>query len=164
MKSYTVSLQGFKTLENEFVLKEVCLARVETNWCHHYMVRSPITYQNLNDDLKKRVDYVTEFIHGIPWDSNGINEEKALFKMKMLLQNSHRVYAKGSEQVAYLKKILSSSVRVVDLDGYYPPPPKIGYSFPDLLVCSDHKKHRFLRRCALVKAISYRQYLRKNYK
>lgn len=65
MAAYVVDFQAFKTM----------------NAVHYFMIKSPTSFYILGPELKKRVNYSTEYIHGIKWDTEYIekNNGKCFF-------------------------------------------------------------------------------------
>lgn len=157
MASYIVDIQGFYA--PDFLPKEICIVAAHSSFMWHCMIRPPTSYERLPPHLKKHVDYVTENIHGLHWDLGYTLEVDALNFLKNTLKHADRVYIKGSERVKYLEIILKRPV--IDLDMFdYRGPRALNES--DYSSCSKYT-HRCSRlRCAMKKALMYRDYLRRH--
>jgi len=155
-ESYVIDIQGFKTLLNEFVMKEVCIVGVHSGKVYHIFVKSPVCYENLCEKLKSRVNYITKYIHGIYWNSGSVDENTVVEILQKTVKNASRVYIKGSERVKFLKNLLNNTIPVVDLDifnfdGNYKIK-QVNFS------CYYNERHSNLR-CALKNACTYKRWL-----
>lgn len=156
MGSYVVDIQGFRAMSNEFLIKEFCIAELGTNYVYHGVVKPAIRYARLGGEFKKRVNFVTNHIHGLQWDSGSMSRLQATTLIKNVLKNASRVYIKGSERVAFLEKLLDYMVPVIDLDifDYYD-----NRALKERNIYC-HYGHRL--RCAVQKACTYRTWLEKH--
>jgi len=116
-----VDFQAFKNLRNEFILKEVTIIDIDKRRDNHFLIRPPQPYNQLPNKLKKRVDFLTNNIHGLEWDSGMIGFRNAITLIKGILKDASKIYIKGSERVNYFKKLLSGKENcIIDLDPIVP--------------------------------------------
>jgi len=156
--SYVVDMQCFKTLQNEFIIKELCIVGVNSNFCYQCVVKPPIPFCSLCDEMKKRVNYITNYIHGIPWYVGYLSEDEVITILRNILKKAARVYIKGSERANYLSFLLNYKIPVIDLDIF-------DFKRRQLrenknCKCHNIFNHKHLRlRCAVTKACTYRDWL-----
>lgn len=112
--AFVVDFQAFKTLSNEFILKELAIVGVNENIVHHFFIKSP-SFQPCGE-MKARVKYVTKYIHNIPWNYGHVEKDQALSVLYELTRGADVVYVKGSERVEYLRKCMNWKMKIVDLD------------------------------------------------
>ena len=153
--AYVVDFQAFKSLSNEFILKEMAIVSVHTSTIHHFSVKPTFP---LRCELKKRVEYIKANIHNIPWVYGDIEIEKALDYLNDVLKDATIVYVKGSERAEYLRKNIIGNVKVIDLDKLGCPQARF---LPSTLlqVCMYSGHYRTNYRCALKNAQKYKQWL-----
>lgn len=161
INSFVVDVQGFKSMSNEFIMKEICIASVQSDYIDNFTVRSPTCYQRLSPQLQKRVDYIYYNIHGLHWDWGYTDPRVVVAQLKDTLKNADKVYIKGSERVKFLDFLLGRTVPVFDLDIF-------DYKGESSLDKNKYPScrhsptlHSELGRCALKKAYMYRDFVRK---
>ena len=157
--NYVVDFQAFKTLDNYFIIKELCIVNVDKNYYIHVMVKPYTSYANLhNNEFKKRINFLTNNVHGILWNSGYVNEEVAIDLLRNNLKNARTVYIKGSERVEFLRDVLYQyDVRVKDLDIFN----FRGIDEMEFPCCNYTYRHCQLR-CAKRKALAYAYWLQMN--
>lgn len=159
MSAYVVDFQAFKSMCNEFILKEVVITSCNSCVTHHYMVRPPFPFDTITPALRRIVSDFTKHVHGIPWDSGFIQHNEIEKLMFFYLKDASVVYIRGSERARFLKRMLPAKVTVVDLD-----------SFEDIKDAVDvrarcrwgSERHEQLR-CSYRKAMKYRNWLRNKF-
>lgn len=162
--AYVCDIQCFKSLANNYIMKEVCVVGVDNGVFFHCIVKPPTCYDRLSPEMKKRVDYVTKNIHGLPWDNGSIEEKDVIKKIRKILRKADRVYIKGSERVQYLRNILDfPDDIVIDLDIFdYRGSRQLTDRFR-FQKCSKYETaHTTYDRCAVKKALTFRAYLLKH--
>lgn len=163
MTVYIVDFQAFKNLTNEFFLKEVAITCVHSNVTYHWMISPPTRYSYLQPEFQSRVDFLTDNIHGIPWNTGYIEERVVLKKMRKILKDASFVYIKGGERCKYIQCLMKDypHISVLDLDNFdhlFRNSVKI----PHFRCHYNTPKHNRLR-CALEQATRYRDILRKDF-
>lgn len=156
MAVYIVNFQNFKSLINETILKEVAIVSLHSNIQYHWLIRAPTRYVDLCWDLKKRVDYITDNIHGIRWDSGYMEQKYVLEKLKEILKDAIYIYIKGSERVQYIRHLMREypHIKIRDLDYW------IGSDnnkIPNFKCPYSTHKHNS-RRCALELATRHKKF------
>ena len=154
--SYIVDIQGFKSMSNEFLMKEVCIIGVDNDYSYHVVIKPPFCYARLGSELLRRVDFLTRRIHGLEWDWGWVNETDVISVMKKILTNADKVYVKGSERVAFLERLVKRPVVDLDIFEY----PAIDESKYCSCYCALSRHSRL--RCAFKKAVMYKEYLLKS--
>ena len=162
--AYVVDIQGFKSMSNQFIIKEICILGIDNNESFHRIVKPLTCYRRLSVELQRRVDWVTRYIHGLPWDLPGCMDHSEIeFMTRKILRKANRVYIKGSERVSFLKELLDyPDINIVDLDIF-------DYHGSRQLTdeyrghnCSRYPVRHNQLRCAVKKALTYRDYLLKH--
>ncbi len=152
--SYVVDFQAFKNLRNEFILKEVTIIDIVKRVDNNFLIRPPQPYNQIPHKLKKRVDFITNNIHGLEWDSGMIGFRNAVALIKGILKDASKIYIKGSERVNYLKKLLPDKENcIIDLD---PIVPKI---IPPLPISECAFNHKINHKCSYKQAHKYLIYV-----
>jgi len=162
--TFVFDFQAFKTLENEYVLKEVALAGVDSNAVLHYLVKAPFSYEALDSVTKERVDYVKRNIHGLCWNSGFIELRHVRKALATALKDAVVVYIKGSERAQFLRGFLRDirvRAAVVDLDNDADFMRVKSYTRRKWFD-HDHGSYRHMcLRCSLEQATAHRDILRK---
>lgn len=154
--AFVIDFQAFKSLSNEFVLKELAIVGVRKNIIHHFFIKPPSSV--VGRELGKRVQYITRHIHNIPWNYGHIELEEALHILNDILKDASVVYVKGSERAKFLKKCIFWDVKIIDLD-------HLGCPNADFLpsallqVCMFRGHFKTNYRCALKNAQKYKQWI-----
>lgn len=162
MAIYIVNFQNFKTLINEIILKEVAIVSIHSNVEYHWMIRPPTRYSNLEKELRKRVDYITDYIHGIPWNIGYVEQRDVLENMKKILRDASCIYIKGSERVQYIKFLMRDYpyISVLDLDNFIYCIQPNNNKIPNF-ECPYNKPRHNNKSCALELATRHRNILRR---
>jgi len=138
-------------------MKEVCIVGVQNDFFYHTMIKPPTSYDKLSKEFRKRIDFVTRYIHGICWDWGLTDEHDVTTKLKSTLKTADKVYIKGSERVAFLEQLLERPVIDLDIFNYQG---KHRIDQDKYLGCAFLHADRYSRlRCAEKKALVYRDFL-----
>lgn len=68
-----VDLQGFRTTNDEFILKEFCLINGGSEFVLHVNVIPPCDFTDLSSKYQRQAKWLTKFFHGIEFDSGFIS-------------------------------------------------------------------------------------------
>lgn len=152
--AFVVDFQGFKSLDNKFIVKELAIVSVDGgNGFLYYLFKPPQPFCSLPDEMKKRVTYLTNYVHGLEWDIGDVDFDSCItFIIDNLKLSAKIIFVKGSERVNYIRNLLNNYVEVVDLDNFTYNTILYGES-----ECSNHRSH--CGRCALHKAFAYKYWL-----
>lgn len=101
-----VDVQGFKTEENKFILKE--LAIVYNDQLQVYLVKPPFSFNNLSATEKKHVKWI-ERNRRILWNDGHITYEQCIVDVRKFLSYDIDIYCKGSEKVTWINAVLGRS-------------------------------------------------------
>lgn len=115
MEPYVIDFQAFKTPDNNFLIKELCIVGVRSNVCVHAIVKPNVQYENLCIEMRCNVHYLTKYFHGIPWTHGYVNWEDTLSLLQNTVHNASVIYIKGSERATYIRS-LCKNITVIDLD------------------------------------------------
>lgn len=160
MATFVIDFQAFKSLKNEFILKELSIVSVQTNHMIHCLIKPKTPFSTLPKKLQHSINYLTQNIHGIYWEDGYMDEKDAIRLMKDTVKDAVAIYCKGSERVNWLKKTLG--MFVIDLDLLSSP--KSNKYYPDqfqlFLKCSyiSHRRNN-RHKCALQSALKYREWM-----
>lgn len=104
MGAIVVDFQAFKSLDNQFIVKELAIVRVDCENYASYLFRPPQPFHKLSPLMKQRVNFLTRTIHGLRWDS-GCYDYNA-FTTILSSHSANIIYVKGSERANFIRKIL----------------------------------------------------------
>ena len=169
MKQYVIDFQAFKAPNsNEFIIKELALVGVDTNYVAHYYVKPPVSYYTLNPEFQNKIDYVTKHIHGIPWDYGDISFPDMLQAIRAELGWATEIYIRNKERAKEIKQLIKSSnwpiwgepaiIDLDDVDGFESmniPPRRNNFN-----QCSLGTSQHLTTRCSLEQATRYRDVLK----
>lgn len=97
-----VDVQGFKDINNNFILKEVHVHTVAKNLNYHAIIHSPFPFHQLIKIEKQQVRWVTKNYHGIRWDEGNISLTHFLDEMNTVLREKTIIF-RGVEKVKWLQ-------------------------------------------------------------
>lgn len=147
--SVVVDIQGFKTDENEFILKELALAT--QNNIHVYLFKPPCAYYDLSKSEKAQVSWI-ERNRNVYWREGYLPYKEITNIIKPLLSNK-RILVKGQEKVVWLRK-LTNNDNILNLEFYYCPSLNdlySKYSTSDIYTCMYHNNVCALKNVLLLK-------------
>lgn len=122
--AFILDFQGFKTLSNKFVLKEIAICGIRKNVILHFFVKPPrANKKTLHPEQQRRNKYLIDNVHGIPWDRGYVDFQDVInlfndtFESPSPLSQPTTIYVKGSERRKYIEDLIADkSVQVIDLD------------------------------------------------
>lgn len=109
---YFFDLQGFKSKNNSFIVKELCLLSEKNDEMHLLIINPPFAYENLSSQYKKQVIWLGQNFHGFNWGDGFIsyqNARKILLKKLEKPNISKLVFIKGEEKKMWAQKILQNN-------------------------------------------------------
>lgn len=112
--SILVDIQGFRGINNKFVLKEIAVLD-NGNRLQHFTIKSPYKINKLSPNLQYEAKWLKRYHHGLEWNMGATCIEAMKQQLKPILQNSRVVYVKGHEKGAWLKQLFEMSLIVEDL-------------------------------------------------
>lgn len=104
MKSVIVDVQGFKTKDNEFILKEIAILSEDQMLV--FLVQPPYPFQNLTNEEKKQVKWI-ERNRKVLWNDGFIPYESVYMYIVNFIVDK-MIYCKGVEKMQWIKNILST--------------------------------------------------------
>lgn len=150
--SVFVDIQGFRSLNNEFILKEFCL--IDGPDTYHYLVKSPYQLKSMSQQLQDQANWLTKHFHGLTFDSGTIT----LIQLKTLILpiiKDKVILVKGGSKVTWIKQLFSETetgqcINVEEFDEYMDRKKHL------LAKCSHHHaKYKFHCAHSNVKAMSH---------
>lgn len=110
--SWTIlDLQGFKSNDNNFIVKELFILKEKSSFS--FLFKPPFAEGELTSKAWLAKEYCTKNIHGLEWDSGDVPYTQLEEIIKTNCQTD-RVMCKGSEKAGFFKKILEKPI--FDLD------------------------------------------------
>lgn len=106
-----VDIQGFKTENNEFIVKEIAI--LYKNKTQVFLIKPPFPFHELTKWEKKQVNWI-ERNRNIYWSEGSVPYSKCKGLITNILKDKC-LYAKGLEKVAWLKYILKNN-NIVNLE------------------------------------------------
>lgn len=111
-----IDVQGFKTTDNAFILKEFCL--LHGNFEFHDIVKSPCMRKDLSNIYKRQADWLTFTYHGLKFDSGNITLNE-LIELTSEHVNGRTLVVKGYEKAEWMRKIYGNyDVECVNADEF----------------------------------------------
>lgn len=108
MKWIVVDIQGFN--HPEFYPKEISFIN-EQQQNAHYLLKPPVPYSTLSDDVKKQVRFLERHHHGLKYSSGCITDTDFDEILRNHLIDVEIVYVKGYQKHQFLEKRLSNLLR-----------------------------------------------------
>lgn len=159
-----VDIQGFKDIDNNFILKEVFIHTVAENTNYHAIIESPFQFHRLNQIERRQIQWITNNHHGICWDAGGIALTQFLDDMKSVVKEKV-VICKGDEKLKWLQIFferisIKKYINCEDLNCNF----KLSQIRNHFDACYYHKKikkHNFI--CALKTVMKLREWYFEEY-
>ena len=109
-----IDFQGFKSNENEFIIKELFILKDDDS-SYSYLFKPPFSKDKLSSKAKRTNHYCTKYIHGLKWDAGEVPYRDLMQILRSICKDDIHIMCKGSEKTSFLKKILNPDT-VLDLD------------------------------------------------
>ncbi len=111
---YIVEIEGFQ-LQDKFVVKELVILHVLSNWYRHFFINSPHGKAKLSNQELKIVQYCENSLHKIRWNS-GYDRMRVVKKYIKNVTSGCVVYTKGSQKTDIVRSICKEASGVIDLE------------------------------------------------
>lgn len=108
-----VDVQGFKTDDNKFILKEIAISYKDQ--IQVLLVRPPFPFHNLSASERKQIKWI-ERNRRIFWNDGFVSYETFLLYISEFLMDK-TIYCKGVEKVIWIKDILDYN-DVINLEDF----------------------------------------------
>lgn len=95
-----VDIQGFKTYRNRFICKEISV--IDNDFIFHTLIKSPYDFNKIPAYYKRQAFWLTNFLHGLNYESGDINIIAVKEKLYKRLQE-RKIAVKSSEKIKWLK-------------------------------------------------------------
>ncbi len=111
---YIVEIEGFQLID-KFVIKELVILDVESNFRRHFFIKSPYGKARLNVSDKKVVQYCEQSLHKIRWNA-GHTRMKIVMRYIKNVTSGSVVYTKGCQKWEIVRSICEQASNVIDFD------------------------------------------------
>lgn len=167
MKLLVIDIQGFNL--PEFYPKEITFVSGQQR--SHYLVKPPLQYRELSDDIKTQVRYLESYYHGLKYSSGYVTDTDLDEILRNHLFNSGLIdalYVKGHQKKEFLEKRLNdlretstpSIINVEHLNGaVIEEPPNFQKDIP---LCLYHKNSNSKFMCSLRNSLKLYDWLYSN--
>ena len=136
---YFVDLQGFKTSSNNFIVKEIAILCNNNYIFHHFIIKPPCKFKNLNEEEQKQIKWLEHHHHGLQW-SAGHTTYGAVQQFLLNKLRSEVVYVKGAEKKLWLEHMMPNITTVYNLeDSNYPSLQTLGKLYTNTQTCRQHR-------------------------
>ena len=113
---FIIDVQGFKSLGNEFIVKELALISTDAKMYELHIFKPPCNFFDLPHHVQKQVLWLEKAHHGLFWGS-GFRKYDQLKDIFANLKISGNVYVKGKEKQKIITDLLSKpDVNVINLE------------------------------------------------
>lgn len=83
-----VDIQGFKPVNDKFILKEIFIFTYPENEELHAIINSPYSFHKLSKIQQRQVQWLSRNYHGIKWSDGDMSLSKFLLMSQKLLKKS----------------------------------------------------------------------------
>jgi hypothetical protein len=114
--SYILDFQGFKNVQNEFIVKELAIVSTDGQFYELQLFQPPCDFNELPQHLQKQVVWLEKQYHGLYWGSGckNYNSLKDVFRGIVIDGN---VYVKGRDKKKFIENLLVDfQVNVINLE------------------------------------------------
>lgn len=135
-----VDVQGFKTTDNEFIVKEIAyISRYSDSLKKSYILKPPFPWTTLCARYRSVNLWTIRNYHGISWGSGTTPYNILQTEIDKDLSSADVVYVKGSEKVVWMKKRFPLIKKIIDLENLRCPSlQKLVDCNTDVEVCTGH--------------------------
>lgn len=99
-----LDVQGFRTFNHRFIVKEICLSDYDDDEIFHAIIKSPYSFNKLNGYYQRQAEWTTRFCHGLTFDSGDMSIIELLEKVYPRIKDK-QVIVKGAEKLRWLRYI-----------------------------------------------------------
>lgn len=112
-----VDVQGFKTDENKFILKEIAMQCEGSNNIVVLIFKPPFPFYNLSKTERRQVCWI-ERNRGIFWNGGFLPYNNYKTIITSILKEKQRIFVKGEEKVLWIKEMLDEccNTRVYNIE------------------------------------------------
>jgi hypothetical protein len=103
-----IQIHGFKSNDNEFILKE--FAVVGKTYRTHVLFKSPYPYNTLNSKMQRTARWLTRHYHRITWEDGDTVYSKEL--ISSLCKPFNVIYTKGTEKAKFLRQFHDNVIEI----------------------------------------------------
>lgn len=156
---FFVDLQGFKSENNRFIVKEICLLSKMDDKVQLYIIKPPFHYDKLSSEYKIQARWLKNNFHGFDWKDGFISYLSTRKQLLSSLPKSHAIiFVKGAEKIEWIRNMFRSNSLEIDYFNIE----DLGYctvSTNDIEHCKYHDK-AFV--CAYQNAMKMKQWFCQN--
>lgn len=154
---YVVDVQGFKTVYNRFVVKELAIVPLEEDAQPTvYLFEPPHDWNFLAARYKCENNWLTRNYHGLNWQDGEISFDDFENILKSTVKGARKVHVKGLEKVRWLEFIIPK-VNNIEVLGC---PSLAKLHKKEISPCSNHNlKICHQSNCAVLNVIALKRWL-----
>lgn len=119
-----IDMQGFKGLNNKFIVKEIAVL-YKDNTYQHFILYPPFNLQTLSIELQRQASWLYQNYHGLSWDGGNTSLEEALKDISTKLHNHTTIYVKHLEKEQWLNELFTDNnnktikqMKIINLDTF----------------------------------------------
>lgn len=154
MSTIALDFEGFLLDENNFIVKELSFCDLEKNYHNFWTFQPPYEFSKLTLKQKRQYFWIKNNTHGFTWYSGDLPYSKLFSFLRRLSKRYARIYVKGHEKTRFIERFCKDKCFNIEDLGC----PKIDFLPHHNISCGFY--HSSPTHCALVKAISFSQYLK----
>lgn len=114
-KSVIIDVQGFKNIQNKFILKELSIC-YETGEYQNFIIKPPHTYDILTQYEKKQINWLRKNHHGLSWYDGSITFKSVKNFLLDNISSKTLIYTKGLEKTEFIKKLINNKSCVINVE------------------------------------------------
>lgn len=157
-----VDIQFLRDDNKSYTPKEVAVISLQGNVVGHWLIKSPVIFQNLPLDIKITNNFVTKELHGVEWFDGDITLNQLKSHLYEVARNARLIYVRGAEKAKFLESFICR--HAVNLEIYVGPTfSKLRKDLDVNTVCAFHSRNRDDKNhdfCALNKVYLLKRWFR----
>src|SRR6266576_2523087 len=122
-KTYIIDFQGFKDLQNRFIMKELAIISCNMNKIVHCIIKPPYPFKVLFSERKKQIMRLKNNYHGLDWEDGFITKKAAMALFRETVKDGENLLIKGKERCKFIQHLFPTKT-VIDLEDLECPPAK----------------------------------------
>lgn len=110
---FFLDLQGFKSENNSFIVKEICLLSKNQEASFLFIIKPPFPYKNLSFQCKKQTEWLSKNYHGLHWKDGFISYENAKEALLLNLPKLNvNIFVNGEEKKKWASQVLGENEEI----------------------------------------------------
>lgn len=117
---YVIEIQGFRDIEDHFILKEVAILTLGHDYSGHWIAAPPYPFTQLSTRAKHQNNWLSCYYHGIEWFEGDVPYKQVACNLREVARTARRIYTRGREKARLLQDITTR--RIINLEEVSCPP------------------------------------------